>query len=367
MAKRYVSSPDEAFSVFREKAIGNPSRTRSVIVYPDYAAMPSARSRDVFLSAMNEAEKAGAVRLIWGKKANAGYIEAVILANIDCLFRHLGWARPAEVLPSRAEIEMSRILPDGEAPEPWLAIARHVDDMLPAGDIPALMGELIRIRETKGTGTYAFMVAATGDFASSKILDRIPGALLRDVGIDPDQLRRHPTILLTAGARQPDAVVLVENPLAFERAWMATIDLPVAWISTHGLVATSLERSVADIACAAAAVRSGAPPSLDALLAHDNLLYWGDLDKFGLWIFHRVRQQLPGIRLSALYRPMADLLRRGGGHPYCTLVDKAGQQEWACDDPQISALIELCLRRAVDQEWVNEGNIRRECRCSYYR
>jgi len=360
MARRFVVSSQEAFAFFKERVNENPSRSRALIVYPDYANMPSASSRDAFIRAMWEAEQADAVRLTWGRRAHAEFIEAVRLVDIDRLYELLGWERPGLALPCPAEIAMLRVAPQDEPLEPWLALARHLDGRVTPGEISRLVAEFLRIRDDR-RNAYAFIVAAGGDFASSKILDRIPGALLRGVGIDSDRFRRHPTVLLTSGAANPDAVVLVENPLAFERAWSATCDLPVAWVSTHGLVATSLERGIDDIACAVAAVRSGNPPPLDSLLAHRNLLYWGDLDKFGLWIFHRVRVQLPGIQLSALYRPMADLLNRGGGHAYCTLVEKAGQQDWDCSDPQVDGLLRLCCERAVDQEWVDEAEIRRGC------
>lgn len=214
---------------------------------------------------------------------------------------------------------------------------------------------------------HAYTISARTGLASSKLIDALPMRPLQALGIDPAALPRPPPIMMVAGPAAPRAVVLVENPTAFEVAVEATADLPVAWICSYGYAATRavfrerLASAVLSSEGVRSVVRSGNPPRFQELLRNPELLYWGDLDRSGLHIFHMVRRNLPHARLSALMAPMADLLRRGGGHPYCKLTEKADQPHWTPDDPDLATLATLCAERAVDQEWVSAPKIRAGC------
>lgn len=227
----------------------------------------------------------------------------------------------------------------------------------------ALIAEIEALRRADHSRP-SYLLSASGRLASSKLLSALPKAALKKLGIDMDAIDPGPLCFLIAGAAAPDAVVLVENPNAFERALTATADLPLCWVSAHGFGASALEagQRLADgierPARVVTAVRSGAPPALVDLLTHPNLFYWGDLDTSGLHIFHRVRTRLPAIRLSALMGPMIDLLRSGGGHPYTWAVGKTGQRTWTSGNEDLDALLTLCASSAADQEHVAEADIR---------
>jgi hypothetical protein len=70
------------------------------------------------------------------------------------------------------------------------------------------------------------------------------------------------------------------------------------------------------------------PPTLADAVAVGTCSFWGDLDLAGLDIFIKLRGLVPHLALSALYGPMlAAAADNATNHPYCALVDKAGQVE----------------------------------------
>jgi hypothetical protein len=200
----------------------------------------------------------------------------------------------------------------------------------PAGLAGELVGELYDLRrrlEGYGgaclRGFTAYRASASGRLASSKLLSLLPRAALRGFGMDPGMLPDMPPYVVVAGPAEPRAVILVENPEAFEAAVTATQDLPVAWISAYGFGISHVEGTGSRLASAIRGevspiplLRSGRPPALRDLLEHERLLHWGDLDRAGLAIFNALLASRPQLRLSGLYGPMVDLLREGGGHPY---------------------------------------------------
>lgn len=234
-------------------------------------------------------------------------------------------------------------------------------------DCFAVLVETVEAWRRDSRTDHAYTISARTGLASSKLIDALPARPLQALGIDPAALPRLPPIMMVAGPAAPRAVVLVENPTAFEVAVEATADLPVAWICSYGYAATRAvfrERLASAVLASEgvrSVIRSGTPPSFQELLRSPRLFYWGDLDRSGLHIFHMVRRNLPHARLSALMEPMADLLRRGGGHPYCKLTEKADQPHWTFEDPHLSALATLAAERAVDQEWVPAPEIRTGC------
>lgn len=358
MARTTVSSADQAFDHFLAAHERQSERANRVYVYPDYKAMGSEAACKTFNRRMEEAARKGAVDIRWERRGS--YLAWVCLADADKLYELLGRTRPdPDALSPAALAMLDHAQPCcDEERLGWVEIASAVEADWPADMLGALVAELKRIRAAV-PDQPAFIISAAGPLASSKLLDKLPRAALRRIGVPIDAYPSPPMVLLTAGAAYPEAVVLVENPRAFERAFAATRDLPVAWISTHGLIAMSIADALGGRRYGAPV--DGTPPPLEQLLAARNLLYWGDLDLAGLMIFAEARKRLPSLRLSALYRPMEDLLVRGGGHPYTVATDKAHQRGCEMDDARFMRLIEACRSRAIDQEWLPVSAIRAEC------
>lgn len=278
---------------------------------------------------------------------------------------------PPETIPGEAEQvwreTVQRLLDDDADRAAYYQFYPKLIDW-PADRFAALIETVEAIRRVKPADMLAPVASAAGPLASSKLLQGLPAPALQALGINIGALPWLPNYIMLAGPPESEAVVLVENPAAFERAVAATRDLPVAWVAAFGFALSSPEaggQRLADgmenLRNVAPVVRAGTPPPLDNLIRHRNLFHWGDLDKAGLQIFHRIRSQVPHIRLSALMQPMIDLLSQGGGHPYSVLSGKPVQQVWASCDPVIDHLLAICADGAVDQEFLEPDDIRRLC------
>ncbi len=358
MARFLVATAEQAFEHFIVAHARQADRSRPVYAYPDYGAMRNDAACKAFNRRLEDAEAMGAIQLKWQRHGQ--YLEWIRLADLSALYAFLGRNPPGadELSPLAAAILDLACPTSGEERTGWMEIATALDGDWPMPMAGALVAELKRIR-SEPPDRPAFIIAASGPLASSKLLDRLPRAALRRIEVPIDAYPPPPMVLLTAGAARPEAVVLVENPRAFEQAFAATRDLPVAWVSTHGLVVTSLADGLRNRHYGAPV--DGAPPPLGRLLAMERLFYWGDLDQAGLMIFLEARKRLPHLCLSALYRPMLDLLTQGGGHPYVNVTDKAGQRPCHTDDALVSSLLCVCSGRAVDQEFVTQAQIRDNC------
>lgn len=231
-----------------------------------------------------------------------------------------------------------------------------------------LFAELYDLRARFEAGELAgltcYRASASGRLGSSKLLSLLPRASLQAFGIDIGQFAAPPPYVIVAGPPEPQAVVLVENPEAFEAAVAATPDLPVAWISVYGFGIATIDGQgarLADVVTSTtppiALVRSGAPPSIDQLLGHPRLFHWGDLDRTGLLIFQAMRSARPQLRLSALYGPMLAVIRSGGGHPYAEVAGKPRQDCWMAGDHLLGELLNDCEVRAIDQEHLSKDDI----------
>jgi len=102
--------------------------------------------------------------------------------------------------------------------------------------------------------------------------------------------------------------------------------------------------------------------SLDNLLHHSHVFFWGDLDPAGVQIYLRLKRQLPQLELSALYQPMIEMLDiPSRSHPYITATGKSGQvgMKTHCPDNEGVAiwLLECCSSRGVDQECLSPSDI----------
>ena len=270
---------------------------------------------------------------------------------------------------SESAMQWQQLLAGSDAGD--LAPLQPLGDVLEGLDQMAmsrLLDGLLALKrdQVKLAGTPRFEVSARYLLASSKLLDALPTVALQQFGIDLAAFPEFPGYVMVAGPAQPDAVILVENPHAFEAAVEATESAPVAWVCTYGY-GLSLRRSqhgeqlaaiIAERRTPKTLIRGGNPPPWQRLLYHSQLRFWGDLDLAGLDIFERLRAQLPGLTLSALYRPMQAALEQGDGHPYCKAAGKPGQQLNAVGG-DIAELAVLCRRHAVDQEMVTPAQIAR--------
>lgn len=240
-----------------------------------------------------------------------------------------------------------------------------------AADMEALAAGLLALRRAapQEAGTPKFVLSARYLLGSSKLLGQLPAAAMSTFGLDLKAHPDAPPYVITAGPPEPEAVVLVENPHAFDAAIAAGAASQVAFVVTFGYglsrnsedFGNQLLASVAYGDGLIALVREGRPPSPAALLAHPRVYFWGDLDREGLRIYGGLRQRIPQLRLSALYRPMIAAFHAGASHPYAkaTCKDKQAASQIAPDDGR--DLIELCGLRAVDQEYVGPEDIRNLC------
>jgi len=241
------------------------------------------------------------------------------------------------------------------------------------GDI--LQG-LLRLRDNVGqeTGCHRFVVSARYLIGSSKLLDSMPSAALKAFGIQIDRFPSHPLYVVAAGCADPETVVLVENPAAFEMAVATAAARRCAFIATFGFGLSKGEddygRQLAGLveerfAGAITLVREGSScPTARELLNHPNITFWGDLDVAGIEIFQRLRRAVPGLRFSAIYQPMLEALEgQAGSHPYVSSVGKQGQHDRyvtvRCEDTIAEVMLARCSTRAVDQECVLPEQVER--------
>lgn len=268
--------------------------------------------------------------------------------------REAAWARAVEQAASRmTEEQRAGLLDLGPALRDW-----------PVDQDGALIAELLDLAAMDLSTDALYLVSARGRLASSKLLSSLPNAALNKIGIPTDCFREQPPYVVAAGPAEPRTVLLIENPNGFERAVHALRGRPVALVSAYGFALSRKDGAgerLADIVEhdteMVTLARLGSPPDLRELTSCPNLFWWGDLDLAGLQIYQRCRSAYPHLQLSALYRPMLQILEQGGGHPYAELTGKPGQQTWRSDDPTIKALLAACASRAVDQEAVGADDI----------
>src|SRR5581483_2899669 len=219
-------------------------------------------------------------------------------------------------------------------------------------------------------GAARFNISAKFLLGSSKLLDELPAAALRAFGIDTDRFERFSGYVVIAGPPEPSAIVLVENPHAFETAVSSPGTDDVGWIVTFGHGLSLREEDYGGQLVDFLAnrrqpplplIRKGNPPSLARLLQHSKLFFWGDLDPEGLRMFERLRARYPALCLSALYLPMLHALS-ADSHPYVPATAKEGQTIWESGDPIVRELLSQCSNRGVDQEIVTGDTVSLFCR-----
>lgn len=268
--------------------------------------------------------------------------------NIPTIPTEISWGNAMKIAGIGAD-DMRRLMP-----------AASVLSDMPVKDLIAVANGLIQLRMNQEThyGESRYLISAKYLIGSSKMLDALPSSALKAYGIDLANFSVAPSYIMTAGPPEPRAVVLVENPQAFELAVKANLT-DVAWVTTYGYgLSRSGDSNGSQLAAIIesgqmiAVVRKGNPPPLDILIKHPLLTFWGDLDPAGLHIFHRLQMQLPQLRLSALYQPMVERLHDNGGHPYTKATGKEGQMPQFVSDPIAQTLLSTCSFRGIDQEFV---------------
>jgi hypothetical protein len=232
-----------------------------------------------------------------------------------------------------------------------------------------IVAGLLSLRENaeKEDGRHRFVVSARYLIGSSKVLDTMPASALKAFGIPVDRFPNHPLYVVAAGCAKPEAVILIENPAAFEMAVATNAVNHCAFIATFGF---GLSKSQEDYGNQLANMveerfsgsitltREGSScPTAKELLNHHNIMFWGDLDIAGIQIYQRLRKSMPRLRLSALYKPMLDAIGyQANSHPYVVAVGKYGQNEMPVssigDDAVADWMLAKCMTRGVDQECV---------------
>ena len=306
-------------------------------------------------------------------------------------FRDRGWIQASSW--SATDNPIGRITislpppPEAVWCEPWRATLTNCSDLtdedrnaifdcgavlsdMDSKELPKIINGLIRLRSNQHLlgRTPEFIVSARNLLGSSKMLGKLGARALRAFGIDLSLFPGHPLYVVTAGPSNPQAVMLVENPAAFELATRTAVVERCALIVTFGFglskasedygnqLATMVENGLSG---SITLMREGssAPPARE-LLKHENITFWGDLDIAGIQIYERIAKHIPSLQLSALYRPMIDAVTEGENrHPYVTAVGKSGQTMFAASREDSKAMLRHCSKWAVDQEFVTESQI----------
>lgn len=235
---------------------------------------------------------------------------------------------------------------------------------------PKILDGLARLREEQSqlAGTPQFLVSAQFLCASSKMLSRLGSRAIKAFGIDLAKFPAHPLYIVTAGATNPQAVILVENPAAFELATKTAAVERCVFIATFGFGLSKVSEDYGNqlaaivengLSGAITLTREGSsvPPARE-LLKHENITFWGDLDIAGVQIYERIAKRIPSLKLSALYQPMIDAATAGDNrHPYVAAVGKSGQTMFSATREDSRAVLRYCSEWAVDQEFVTESQI----------
>lgn len=252
-----------------------------------------------------------------------------------------------------------------------LAILMPLGDCL-AGFDEAHMRDLLhclhtlRSNQDRLNGRPLFEVSAGYLLGSSKLLSSLDARCLRHFGIRIDDFPGRPPYLLVASAPSPVAVILVENPVAFELAVASTAAQTCTFVCTFGFGLSNSGNEygfqLANIVNANHAIilhrTQGAVTDLPTLLAHPHVQFWGDLDMAGMQIFERLAKRIRHITLSALYQPMlAAIVNPLCRHPYAGATGKAGQALYTPKRSDAQAVASLCRAFAVDQEIVSGHDI----------
>lgn len=224
----------------------------------------------------------------------------------------------------------------------------------------------LRTGQADASGRPIMAVSAEYLLGSSKLLSSLDARSLRHFGIEVQAFPSRPAYLVVSSAPSPRAVVLVENPVAFEVAAESRAADMCTFVCTFGFGLSNLANEygyqLANIVNTNRATilhrTAGTSTDLASLLGHPNLYFWGDLDQAGMQIYERIATRLPHIRLSGMYQPMLDASNEAHRrHPYAVATGKAGQGLYTPQREDARLLALRCIDHGVDQEIVNTRQI----------
>lgn len=236
-----------------------------------------------------------------------------------------------------------------------------------------VIDSLIKLRDDqeKVAGQLSFNISASYFLGSSKLLSSMDSRALRSFGIKLEQFPSRPPYIIVGGnTLSPNAILLIENPVAFEKAVQSEASNKNAFICTFGFGLSNANNEFGNqlagiIENGTGIVLNHRGSNLDSLreiFQHPEIHFWGDLDIAGLQIYERIANQIPQLQLSAMYIPMLEALsdpkRR---HSYVMAVGKSGQKPFRSSREETKLLLEYCKNFAVDQELVTLGDIERFC------
>ncbi len=308
------------------------------------------------------------VRRVLKRLAHENWLEGTSLDGLPiAMIRVLEPCAPAEVpvLLGKWRLALSEADLSGGDAKTLEPLFSALDGMSPDAMVEVAKG-LIRLRneQTSRAGVPKFIVSSEYLLSSSKMLSGFSADPIKKFGINVDLFPDGTPYVIVAGPPNPEAVVLIENPMAFERAISVGAANKVAMVVTFGYGLSrrgdGFGRQLAELVTEyrgslVPLTREGNPPSLERLFGLDQIYFWGDLDPEGLKIFMRLRGTLSNLRLSRLYQWMARRLEGTKGHPYTVITGKEGQvgRALSTDFPNdVRSLHEACLRRGIDQECV---------------
>ncbi len=288
-------------------------------------------------------------------------------SNGEPVSSYITVSRPLEPVSPHAELWGSTLdnsalnSADKAALEP---LQVHLDGFSGDDMISLLAGlQDLRRNQANHKGEYNFTVSAKYLLGSSKLLSKFEDRRLKSFGIDIDMFQdRPPYVILGGKGEQPEAVILVENPISFEIAILSEAATRCAFICTFGFGLSNhgneFGYQLAGTVEAGNAIilrrTEGTFSDFQSFLQHENCHFWGDLDSAGLHIFMRMKRKLPQLQLSALYQPMISALDHPHkNHPYIASTGKAGQMPFLGDDLIACELGALCRERSVCQEAVS--------------
>lgn len=237
------------------------------------------------------------------------------------------------------------------------------------GNMERLLAGLVRLRneQTQVYGQCDFTVSAAYLLGSSKLLSTLDSRSLRAFGIATDRFpARAPYVVVGGNTDLPTAIILIENPISFEMAVQSSAAEHCLFVCTFGFglsaAANDYGNQLAGIIENGRAVvlnRSGGTVmTMEQILGHSSIHFWGDLDIAGMQIYERLTKHIQSLQLSALYLPMIEAAKTADNrHPYVSAVGKLGQTMFPAGRKDSIAMLDHCCKWAVDQEIVTTDQI----------
>lgn len=226
----------------------------------------------------------------------------------------------------------------------------------------SIIDGLIQLRadQNRISGQLLFNVSAKYLLGSSKLLSTLSWRSLKAFGINVDTfLDRPPYLIIGGNGENPLAVILVENPVAFENAMQSSAAKLCTFVCTMGFGLSHRGEDYGNQLAGAIETdnyillrrNEGRWQDAKTIFLHSELHFWGDLDLAAAQIFERISRKLPHAKLSAMYQPMIGAAcNPNTRHPYVSAVSKDGQKSFTSKRSDIAQLMSHCGDWAVDQE-----------------